>query len=103
MKTIVAVALVAAHATYYEAKVTTFGCNSIAEVSQLRSVQSDSKAFKTALFQERLYGQCVIVPTGMVVEGSVEDTDKSILRINARTDPPGFEAPLSDFKEQRSK
>jgi hypothetical protein len=32
------------------------------------------------------------------VEGSVEITDKSILRVNTRVAPPGYEAPLEDFE-----
>jgi hypothetical protein len=41
VKTILAVALVASQMTYYEAKVTSFGCTSIDAISQLQKVRSD--------------------------------------------------------------
>ena len=53
MKTILAVALVASQTTYYEAKVTSFGCTSIDAVSQLQKVRSDQKAFQMTLMEKR--------------------------------------------------
>jgi hypothetical protein len=67
--------LVVALQQYYTAKVTTFGCTSIEEVSQLQSIRSDQKAFQTALTEQQLYGECVTILQGTVVEGSIETTD----------------------------
>jgi hypothetical protein len=98
VKTILAVVLAASQMTYYTAKVTTFGCTSTEEVSRLRSLRSDQKAFQTALMEQQMYGQCVTVLKGTVVEGSIETSDTSVLRVNTQTDPPGYEAPLDDFE-----
>ena len=51
VKTILAIVLVASQTTYYEAKVTTFGCTSIDAVSQLQKVRSDGRAFQAALME----------------------------------------------------
>ena len=98
MKTILAVALVASQMTYYEAKVTSFGCTSIDAVSQLQKVRSDQKAFQMALMEKQMYGECVTILKGTLVQGSVEAADKSILRVNQQVEPPGYEAPRDDFE-----
>ena len=98
MKTILAIALVASQTTYYEAKVTTFGCTSIDAVSQLQKVRSDGKAFQAALMEKQTYGECVAILKGTLVQGSIEATDSSILRVNQEIEPPGYEAPLGDFE-----
>ena len=98
MKTILAVALVASQTTYYEAKVTSFGCTSIDAVSQLQKVRSDQKAFQMALMEKQMYGECVTILKGTLVQGSVEAADKSILRVNQQVEPPGYEAPRDDFE-----
>ena len=98
MSFLLAVALVASQTTYYEAKVTTFGCTSIEAVSQLQKVRSDQKAFQAALAEQQIYGQCVAILQGTVVEGSIEAADNSILRVNGEVEPPGYEAPLDDFE-----
>ena len=98
MKTILAIALVASQATYYEAKVTTFGCTSIEAVSQLQKVRTDGKAFQAALTEQQINGQCVAILKGTLVQGSIETTDNTILRVNEEIEPPGYEAPLEDFK-----
>jgi hypothetical protein len=95
---LLAVAIVASQTTYYEAKVTTFGCTSIDAVSQLQKVRSDQKAFQAALAEQQIYGQCVAILRGTVVEGSIEAADNSILRVNGEVQPPGYEAPLDDFE-----
>jgi hypothetical protein len=95
---LLAVALVASQTTYYEAKVTTFGCTSIEAVSQLQKVRSDQKAFQAALAEQQIYGQCVTILQGTVVEGSIDAADSSILRVNGEVQPPGYEAPLDDFE-----
>jgi len=98
VKTILAIVLVASQTTYYEAKVTTFGCTSIDAVSQLQKVRSDGKAFQAALTEKQIYGECVAILKGTLVQGSIEGTDDSILRVNQEIDPPGYEAPLGDFE-----
>ena len=98
MKTILAIALAASQTTYYEAKVTTFGCTSIDSVSQLQKVRSDAKAFQAALMEKQTYGECVAILKGTLVQGSIEATDDSILRVNQEIEPPGYEAPLGDFE-----
>jgi hypothetical protein len=98
VKTILAVALVASQMTYYEAKVTSFGCTSIDAVSQLQKVRSDQKAFQMALMEKQMYGECVTILKGTLVQGSVEAADKSILRVNQQVEPPGYEAPRDDFE-----
>jgi hypothetical protein len=98
VKTILALALVASQMTYYEAKVTSFGCTSIDAVSQLQKVRSDQKAFQMALMEKQMYGECVTILKGTLVQGSVEAADKSILRVNQQVEPPGYEAPRDDFE-----
>lgn len=98
MNALLAVALVASQVTYYEARVTTFGCNSIEEVHALQEIRADRQAFRMALVKKQFEGQCVAIAKGTLVEGSIESDDNSILRVNDRTDPPGYEAPLSDFE-----
>ena len=88
----------ASQLTYYEAKVTTFGCTSIEEVSRLQTIRSDQKAFQMALLEKQMYGECVTILPGTLVQGSVEDTNKSILRVNQQIEPPGYEAPRDDFE-----
>ena len=98
MSLILATVLVASQMTYYEAKVTTFGCTSIEEVSRLQTIRSDQKAFQMALLEKQMYGECVTILRGTLVQGSVEDTNKSILRVNQQIEPPGYEAPRDDFE-----
>ncbi|VTZ27448.1 conserved hypothetical protein [Methylocella tundrae] len=98
VKTILAIALVASQMTYYEAKVTTFGCTSIEAVSQLQKVRSDEKALDAALTEKQLYGECVAILKGTQVQGSIDAADDSILRVNEQIEPPGYEAPLEDFE-----
>ena len=98
MKTILAIALVASQTTYYEAKVTTFGCTSIDAVSQLQKVRADARAFHAALMEKQIYGECVAILKGTLVQGSIEATDDSILRVNQQIEPPGYDAPLRDFE-----
>lgn len=98
MKTLIAVTIVASQLSYYEAKVTTFGCNSIDEVHHLQSMRSDRKAFQMAMIAKQFDGQCVTILKGTVVEGSPEDSDSAILRVNRQSDPPGYKAPFDDFE-----
>ena len=98
MKAILAIALVASQTTYYEAKITTFGCTSIDAVSQLQKVRSHGKGFQAALMEKQMYGECVAILKGTLVQGSIEVADDSILRVNQEIEPPGYEAPLGDFE-----
>jgi hypothetical protein len=90
--------LVAASQLTYEAKNTTFGCYSVKDVADLQSVRSDENAFQMALIQKAAYGDCVEIPQGTVVEGSIEPTDTSKLVVLIEKAPPPFEAPLEDFE-----
>jgi hypothetical protein len=89
--------VVAAQTAYYEAKVPTFGCFSIAEVHELQHLRTNSKAFQMALITKQMQGQCVAIVKGTQVEGALESTDRSVLRVNERFDPPGYETPVADF------
>ncbi len=91
-------ALAASQPLYYEATTTTFGCTSIEAVSKLQAVRIDQKIFQTALLEQQTYGECVAILKGTLVQGEIETTDKSILRVNGWIDPPGYEAPLDDFE-----
>jgi hypothetical protein len=84
--------------TAYQAKVLTFGCNSSTEVVELQRIRSDQAAFQKQLYAKIVYGQCIAIAEGAVVEGVVERGDQSILRIAARTSPPGYMAPVIDFQ-----
>jgi hypothetical protein len=86
----------------YQAKVATFGCNSSAEVAALQRIRGDADdAFLKRLQALMVYGQCVAIEKGAVVEGTIEKSDTSVLRINAQKDPPGYMVPLADFKVVR--
>jgi hypothetical protein len=50
------------------------------------------------LVEKQVHGECVVIMKGTEVEGSIESTDKSILRVNEQAEPPGYEAPLDDFE-----
>ena len=82
MSFILALALAASQATYYEAKTTTFGCTSVEAISKLQKVRSDQRVFQTALVEQQMYGECVaILKRARWCEGHIETTDKSILRV----------------------
>jgi hypothetical protein len=51
-----------------------------------------------ALLERQIYGECVTILKGTLVEGSIETTDTSILRVNRQVEPPGYEAPRDDFE-----
>jgi hypothetical protein len=90
--------LVAASQTMYEAKVTTFGCFSIEDVSKLQSIRSNQKAFQSALIDKVMYGYCHPIQKGEVLEGWIETTDTSMLLVFSQSVPPGYVAPLNDFE-----
>jgi len=95
---IILAVLAVAQLLVYEARVTTFGCNSISVLSELKSVRSDKEAFDKALFQQMVYGECIAIAKGQVVDGSPVEKDASVLRVGAQVTPPGFMAPLDDFQ-----
>ena len=98
MNLFLTVVMLVSQITYYKAKVATFGCTSIEEVHRLQRLRSDQKAFQMALLEKRMYGECVAILAGTLVEGVVETSDKSILRVNQRLEPPGYEVLLEDFE-----
>jgi hypothetical protein len=98
MPTILAILVVSAAPLLYVAQAPSFGCSSRAEVSKLQSVRSDMDTFRQRLTEQVAYGQCVTIPQGTVVEGSITDAATSTLLINAKSDPPGYVVPLQDFK-----
>ena len=93
-----AAVLVAVTPVYYEAQVQTFGCNSSQEVTDLLSIRDNKDEFERQLMSQIVYGQCVGIAQGTVVDGSVESTDPTIVRVDRESNPPGYMAPLSDFK-----
>jgi hypothetical protein len=93
--------LVSAFQMLYQAEVPTFGCNSSAEVAELRRLRGDADAFLQRLQAQMVYGQCIAIEQGAVVEGTIEKADTSVLRINAQKDPPGYMVPVGDFKVVR--
>jgi len=90
--------VVVASALVYEAKVTTFGCNSLSVLSELKRIRTDKEAFNKALFQQMVFGECIAIPQGQVVDGAPVDKDASALRVGAQVTPPGFMAPVDDFQ-----
>lgn len=88
--------------SYYEARVASFGCTSIAAVTELEHVRADMNRFQAALVQKQIYGECVAILKGTLVKGSVEGDRDSILRVNREIDPPGYEAPLGDFQTKET-
>src|SRR6266496_971343 len=86
--------LVSALQVLYEAQVSTFGCNSSAEVAELQRIRADAETFQKLLYAQVAYGQCSPIARGAVVEGTVVKTDTSVLLINAQSAPPGYFAPL---------
>ena len=48
--------------------------------------------------EKQIYGECVAILKGTLVQGSNEATDDSILRVNQEIEPPGYEAPRGDFE-----
>jgi hypothetical protein len=90
--------LLAALQPRYEARVLTYGCNSTAEMRELRRLRGDPRAFKEHLIRQTAYGQCIGIGQGTVVEGTIEAADSTVLRIEARQSPPGYMAPAEDFR-----
>ena len=96
-------ALLAASQILYVANTATFGCSSIEEIAKLQRLRSARKAFQTELYEQIFQGQCVEITKGKVVEGSIETSDSSILRVDRQIEPPGFVAPLRDFRKLKQR
>lgn len=92
------VVLAAVTPAYYEATVSTFGCNSTAEVLSLLSVRNNPEEFGKQLMAKVVYGQCVTIGQGAVVDGSADESNAAMMRIEVAASPPGLMAPASDFK-----
>jgi hypothetical protein len=92
------VVLAAAAPVLYEARVATFGCNSTAEVANLLKIRAEQKNFQNALYEQIFAGQCVPIDAGSVVEGTIDNSDPTVLRVGQKIDPPGYMAPLNDFR-----
>lgn len=93
-----ATVLVAASPQLYQAQVATFGCNSSDDVTKLLQARSDEKTFQTLLYERIVQGECVVFLKDSVVEGSEVTSNKALLHVQARLDPPGYIAPSDDFK-----
>jgi hypothetical protein len=87
---------------FYEAKVTTFGCTSTTELSDLQRIRSDTKAFQARLIEQIFQGQCLPIKQGTIVDGSLDSADPAVLRVGRQVAPPGYMAPLDDFEEKPS-
>jgi hypothetical protein len=81
----------------YEAKVTTFACNSTSEVAELQSIRTDKAKFDTRLRQLLVLGECIAIAQGQVVDGSDVRKHPDVLRVGAKLAPPGFMTPKDDF------
>ncbi|HEX7335664.1 MAG TPA: hypothetical protein VF252_00540 [Gemmatimonadales bacterium] len=97
MYTILAV-LISLSQMLYQAQVSSYGCSSNAEVIELQQIRADPEAFQKLLFTQVVYGQCITIGQGAVVEGVADPTDTTVLRINVQSDPPGYIVPWGDFK-----
>jgi hypothetical protein len=93
------IVLAAASQLIYEAQGPSFGCNSTADVTELQHIRTNAKAFQQRLFEQYFYGECIAIAPGAVVDGTVEgDEPNKVLRVLRDRDPPGYMAPLADFK-----
>jgi hypothetical protein len=95
---LVAALLVGSHLLYV-ARQTTYGCSSAEEVKALERLRGDRKSFDTALYQQIFAGQCVQIGKGKVVQGTPEGAGSAVLLVDREIQPPGFLAPLHDFRK----
>src|SRR5277367_1170207 len=82
----------------YRAETTTFGCTSSTEIARLEHVRTSREAFRAELIEQIFQGQCVEIAKGKVVEGAI-GAGGSMLLVDSRIEPPGFLAPLRDFRK----
>jgi hypothetical protein len=97
---LLAALLVSSHLLYV-ASHTTYGCSSVEEVSALERMRSNRKAFDAALYEQIFAGQCVQIGKGKVVEGSTDGAGGAVLLVDRQLLPPGYLAPLHDFRKVR--
>jgi hypothetical protein len=83
----------------YVANTSTFGCTSIEEIARLQHLRATKPAFQKELVEQVFEGQCVEITKGKVVEGAIEPGDASWLRVDRMIQPPGYVAPLHDFRK----
>lgn len=95
-------ALLASSQGVYAAKVETFACNSALDVSSLVKVRADEQVFAKTLLQKIVYGDCVTIPKGQIVDGVSLDGSTEFFRISTELVQPGFIAPTADFEEEKS-
>jgi hypothetical protein len=103
MDKLIGTILIAATQQLYQAQVPTYGCNSIDNVVKLEQMRADQKAFQSSLYELVVQGDCVMFVKGAVVEGAPPESADSkapLLHVQATLDPPGYIAPLGDFKRQ---
>ena len=93
--------LLAGSQVFYVAHTATFGCTSSAEISRLEQVRTSRKAFRAELIEQIFQGQCVEIAKGKVVEGAA-GADGSMLLVDGRIEPPGFLAPMRDFRKLKT-
>jgi hypothetical protein len=86
----------------YAAHVNTFACNSAGDVSELRQARGNAEEFQTLLLQKFVYGACLQIGAGTVVEGAADKNDKTMLQVQTTQDPPGYLVPAEDFKEAQA-
>jgi hypothetical protein len=96
------VVLAAATQTLYVANVASFACNSPADVSELRQTRGSPEAFQYLLLQKFVYGDCLEVGAGTVVNGFVAPNEQTMLQIQSIQDPPGYVVPTEDFTLRES-
>jgi hypothetical protein len=92
-------ALLAGSHLLYVARQTTYGCSSLEQVNSLERIRGDRKSFDAALYEQIFAGQCVQIGKGKVVEGSTDGAGPSVLLVDRQLQPPGFLAPLRDFRK----
>jgi hypothetical protein len=88
--------------TLYVANKPTFGCTSIEETANLEHLRSQNRVFRSELYEQMFQGQCVEINRGKVVEGSIAAGNSSLLLIDRQIQPPGFIAPLRDFRRLKN-
>jgi hypothetical protein len=104
MEKLLATILIAGMQQLYQAQTATYGCNSGENVAALEKIRpTDEQTFRAQLSERVLQGDCVLFMKGAVVEGSDPDTNASLLHVQSSLDPPGYSAPLADFKLQVQK
>jgi hypothetical protein len=93
-----ALIILVAASQMYQAQVTTFGCNSTEDFLKLQQARTDTATFWSLLNERLVQGECVLFAKGATVEGEDTNLTNSSFHIQAHFDPPGYIAPLQDFR-----